>query len=104
MFWLLYGIILAGLKFPFNWMSPDAKFEDIQKVGDFGLYRGPRLQDAWERLDESRRINVKRPFFFHNLTNLAIEWNREWLPLSTKFISALFVYSNILWVICSILF
>jgi hypothetical protein len=88
----LLGIILCGLKFPFNWLFPDAKFEDIQKTGKFGLWRGPRLQDAWLRIETPGRTS-------HDLTNLCIEWVREWLPLSVKFLCGLFVWSNIFWLL-----
>lgn len=90
--WLILGFIIAGLKFPFNWIWPDAKFADIQKDGDFGLFKGDRLKDAWSRLESTERPG-------HDLTNLAVEWNREWLPLSTKFYGALFAYSQIFWIL-----
>ena len=92
MIWFLFGLLLCGLKFPFNWLFPDAKFRDIRTVGKFGLWRGERLQDAWLRIESG-----KRPF--HDATNLAIEWNREWLPLSTKFLSALIIWP---WIILAL--
>jgi hypothetical protein len=91
----LLGILLCGLAFPFNWLKPDAKFEDIQKTGKFGLWRGPRLQDAWLRIETPGR-------WAHDRKNLAIEWNREWLPLSTKFLCFLTVWTNLIWLIAAI--
>lgn len=93
--WLILGFIIAGAKFPFNWIWPDAKFEDIQREGNFGLFHGPGLKDAWDRLKDTTRPG-------HDLTNLAIEWNRAWLPLSTKFYGSLFFYSQIFWVIVTL--
>ena len=91
MIWFLFGILIAGLKFPFNWLFPDAKFADIQQVGRFGLYNGSGVEDAWRRINEGGRP-------LHDATNLIVEWNRKWIPLSTKFLCALFVWTNILWI------
>jgi hypothetical protein len=96
MMWFLLGIVIAGLKFPYNLLFPNVQFSRFRQTKNFGLTTGERLNDAWNRFWDSGRP-------FHDLTNLAIEWNREWLPLSTKFLSSLFVYSNLLWLIGLIL-
>jgi hypothetical protein len=97
--WFALGLLIAGVKFPFNWFFPGEGEKERKAVWqkDFGLYEGPRLADAWNRFWDSGRPS-------HDLTNIAIEWTRQWPHWGTKFMMSLFVYSNLTWVICSILF
>jgi hypothetical protein len=80
---------------PYNWCFPKGG-EIERKVAwkdRFGLFDGDRLvgnaEAAWDRIDNPGR-------WMHDVTNLAIEWNRRWLPWSTKFLCALIVWP---WVI-----
>jgi hypothetical protein len=92
-----FGIILCGLKFPFNWLFADARFRDIQRIGSFGLYDGLELQDAWRRIRDPGRS-------LHDITNLVVEFNRRWLPVSTKFLCALIVWPNLIYLVLIVIF
>jgi hypothetical protein len=75
---------------PFNWFFPSDGIEEERKAAwldRFGLYDGENLIDAWDRI----KTNYNKRGFMHNVTNLAIEWNRRWLPWSTKFLSFIIV-------------
>jgi hypothetical protein len=96
--WLFLGLLIAGMKFPYNWFFPEGGEIERKAVWakDFGLFEGPRLIDAWARLAADGRL-------MHDLTNLAIEWTRQWPHWGTKFMMSLFVYSNLIWILWSIL-
>ncbi len=94
---LIAGLILCGLKWPFNWASGnDVQRKAAMQATTFGLFDpDPRMIDAWNRFEQNGRTT-------HNLTNLATEWNRRWLPYSTKFIASFGAYAAVIIIIADL--
>lgn len=98
---LMAGLILCGLKWPFNWISgQDGARKAAMQSTAFGLLDpDPRMVDAWDRIEDKAPDNRGRKGLVtlsHDLTNLAIEWTRRWTPYATKFIASFAVYLTLL--------
>lgn len=94
---LIAGLILCGLKWPFNWIGGEDKSRKAaMQATAFGLLDpDPRMVDAWDRIEDKAADNRGRKGIVtlsHDLTNLAIEWTRRWTPYATKFIASFAVY------------
>lgn len=95
-FCFVIGLVLCGLKFPFNWFSgEDVERKAAMQKTSFGILpsgdgtlEDSRMEDAWQRIETAGRP-------MHDLTNLAIEWTRRWVPYATKFLCMIFVYGFI---------
>lgn len=92
-FCLAVGIFLCGLKYLLELVQPSSgQRKAAMQATTFGILpandgtpEDARMVDAWARVEAEGRTS-------HDLTNLAIEWNRRWLPYSTKFIASFGVY------------
>lgn len=86
-------IICAGKSIP-----DEIKRENVTRYAqmhsnNMGLtFDCPTLNDAWDRLEDKVPDNRGRKGWrtlSHDLTNLLIEWNRQWTPWATKFFACL---------------